>query len=1053
METTKGRGGVEARARRRGAWAAVVGVLAIGAGCAGPGESIAEVEVRFHDLGPEARRETGPLFWLHGDESPELLRATLGKVAEGGNGCFTAESRPHADWLGPGWYRDLGICLEEAKRLDLEMWIFDERWWPSGEVAGRVPAEYGSKNLEAASEETTGPTTLTREVDASHLVAVLAGRGTDDGIDGDSLVDLTDRVRGGTLTWHVPAGSWQVIVFTWSLDDQRGDHPLVDGASRDAVDWYLDTVYQPHYDHFAADFGGAIKGFFYDEPETYGDWGTEVIPMLVERGVDWRKALVAWKIGLAGEEGIAARYQYRDALAEAWGRTLYGGITRWCEERGVESIGHFLEHSREYLSPRQCAGNMFQLQKYSSMGGIDAVFAQFVMGKRAANNAPTWQTPKLGSSITHAYGKRDDLAMVEIFGARGQDLSYREMKWWTDHMQVSGINFHIPHSFNPRAPRDGDCPPYFYNGGCEPRWPLYRVYADYTSRLSLLLSGGKHVCPVAFLYLGQSHHEGESLTPEDLTSALQDALYDCDWLPYDVFLDDVRLAGEELLLREERYRVLVVPAAEVVPFEVLEKAQAFFAAGGTVVGYGILPTASATLGHTAAEIATRRTAIWGEAPQPGLEVCRTNAAGGRSYFLPAAPRAEDVRRVLRDDAHCPPTLDVVEGDTRGWLHVLHRVKAERDVFFVTNQVHEGSAQRFTLRARASGVPERWDPMRDEITALPHRRRDDGTVDFTLELAPLESALVVFQAQDGGRPALVTDTVAPLFPAVVVHRLANPLPPPAPERRPSALEGCTWIRAAGDDDSVPAGTWTFRGRVSVDEGRPVASAHYALTADNDFVLTVNGREVARGPGGYEDWRTVQTIDVTALLRAGDNEILIQVTNFDDQPNPFGLIGCGTITYDDGGVTTAQIDGTWQVREGPLARAAADEVDVAWDPVHTVAPYGAGPWGRFAEAGARLTLSPIVADPFRGRFTVPTEWCTEGHRIYLEMDGLELGAAAVTIDGAYAGGVIGAPFRIDVTRQVGPGDHELLIEPRAPSAVRIVAHPGRERVPSGSPTQGP
>ncbi len=78
------------------------------------------------------------------------------------------------------------------------------------------------------------------------------------------------------------------------------------------------------------------------------------------------------------------------------------------------------------------------------------------------------------------------------------------MKWWTDHMQVSGVNFMIPHSFNPRAPYDTDCPPYFYNGGYEPRWPLYRVYANYASRLSLMLNGGRHVCPVAVLFMGQS---------------------------------------------------------------------------------------------------------------------------------------------------------------------------------------------------------------------------------------------------------------------------------------------------------------------------------------------------------------------------------------------------------------------------------------------------------------------------------------------------------------------------------------------------------------------
>ncbi len=56
---------------------------------------------------------------------------------------------------------------------------------------------------------------------------------------------------------------------------------------------------------------------------------------------------------------------------------------------------------------------MVQLQKYSDMGAIDAVFKQFVPGKK---DDSTYQTPKLGSSITHAYGKPDDVTMCEIFG-------------------------------------------------------------------------------------------------------------------------------------------------------------------------------------------------------------------------------------------------------------------------------------------------------------------------------------------------------------------------------------------------------------------------------------------------------------------------------------------------------------------------------------------------------------------------------------------------------------------------------------------------------------
>ena len=603
-------------------------------------ENMATLEQQFRELPIEARRLTGPLFWLHGDESQQRLEMYVGKVAEGGNGCFTAESRPHSDWLGPGWFRDLAICLEAAKKHNLKMWIFDEKWWPSQGVGGQVPPRYAAKRLEAASTDVEGPRAWEAEGYAGErYIAAVAGRLTADGkVEGDSLVDLAPHIRDGKLSWQVPAGKWRIMKFTHVQAPALGQNGQlsVDGASKDCVDWFLQTVYQPHYDHFKADFGKTILGFFYDEPETRGDWGTELNRVLAERKVDWKKAYVAYKFELAGEEQIAARYQYLDAFAETWGRTMYGGMTDWCHRHGVKSHGHFMEHGGLYHNRDYCAGDMMRLQGHSDMGGIDAVFTQFIMGKReeASDDPPTWQTPKLASSISHVFGKPDDVAMVEIFGARGQDLTYPEMKWWTDHMQVSGVNFMIPHSFNPRAPYDTDCPPYFYNGGYEPRWPLYRVYADYTSRLSLMLTGGRHVCPVALLFMGQSAQVGRFIPPEDMTTALQDAQLDCDWLPYYVFEGRSRVAGKELQLYRERYKVLIVPPVEVIPYATLAKVKEFFDAGGVVVGYGFLPSKSATLGHSSREIVALCEAIWGADAVPGVDYCRIKAAaGGRVLFL------------------------------------------------------------------------------------------------------------------------------------------------------------------------------------------------------------------------------------------------------------------------------------------------------------------------------------------------------------------------------------------------------------------------------------
>jgi len=236
--------------------------------------SIRELEEQFRTLPMDARRLTGPLFWLHGDarETKEHLEMYLEKVAEGGNGCFTAESRPHSDWLGPRWFRDLAICLEKAKQLNLKMWIFDEKWWPSQAVAGKVPPQYGSKRLEATATAVTGPKRVEeKDFGGPNFVGAVAGKEGQGGIDGEGLVDLAPFIKDGALAWDAPAGDWKVMKFTW-----KRSHALVDGASQDCVDWFIRTVYQPHYDRFKEDFGKTIVGYFYDEPETRGDWGTEV---------------------------------------------------------------------------------------------------------------------------------------------------------------------------------------------------------------------------------------------------------------------------------------------------------------------------------------------------------------------------------------------------------------------------------------------------------------------------------------------------------------------------------------------------------------------------------------------------------------------------------------------------------------------------------------------------------------------------------------------------------------------------------------------------------
>ena len=55
-------------------------------------------------------RSLFPLLWLHGtpEETEETLRREIRTMEEAGCGGFVIESRPHADYLGDGWWREAG---------------------------------------------------------------------------------------------------------------------------------------------------------------------------------------------------------------------------------------------------------------------------------------------------------------------------------------------------------------------------------------------------------------------------------------------------------------------------------------------------------------------------------------------------------------------------------------------------------------------------------------------------------------------------------------------------------------------------------------------------------------------------------------------------------------------------------------------------------------------------------------------------------------------------------------------------------------------------------
>ena len=403
----------------------------------------------------------------------------------------------------------------------------------------------------------------------------------------------------------------------------------------------------------------------------------------------------------------------------------------------------------------------------------------------------------------------------------------------------------------------------------------------------------------------------------------------------------------------------------------------------------------------------------GTACRPGGSCCRTSAAGGRSYLLDEKPTTAQLQQVLAQSG-IHPTLEVLAGETGGWLHVLHRVKAGQDVFLVCNQNHQGAARQFKFRATAAGEPECWDAVRNEITSLPFRRTAASQVEFSLTLEPLESLLIVFSPKRQPRPLRIEAVARPLGEPIIVTRDANATPPEPvtarlkPPARPS-LKGAKWIWFPEGNPAVkaPVAERYFRQTITLPADRKIKKASFVATADNAFELFVNGK-----PGGANDLTggdlsAATAFDITKQLHAGANVLAVDATNGGDEPNPAGLVGRLVIQFEQGPPLIGITDKTWkttQREEKGWTELTFD--DSAWVAAMELTTYGGPPWGLLNER--QFTIGPVkAADPFRGHFSLPADVRATKCRLCLEMEALPDDSAAVRITARMPAASSGGP----------------------------------------------
>ena len=567
-----------------------------------------------------------PFLWLHG-EPEKTLREYVNVIYDSNIRAFCVESRPHPDFCGEGWWRDMDILLDEARKLGMQIWILDDSHFPTGYANGAMAkqpdelcrrsiccrkTEPGPGRFHMGREELLHPDPfrpsgveryiMEKEPRVFHddrLLSLYAVRmdGEKDGFCEDSQrVDLLPLIRNGELDWEVPAGKW--TIYAIHLSGNQGYHrSYINMMDRRSVRVLIDEVYEAHYAHYREYFGTVIAGFFSDEPELGNGhmyeidnplgtpidfpWSRELEKEMEERlGENYGQMLgLLWETEANPLVTARVRYAYMDAVTKLVRENFSMQIGDWCRMHGVKYIGHLIEDDNHHTRTGSSLGHYFRGLEGQDMAGIDDIGGQvFPQGEEISYNNGAFRhrngefyhyvLGKLASSAAAIEPRKAGNSMCEIFGNYGWQEGVRMEKYLADHFLVRGINHFVPHAFSMKEFPDPDCPPHFYAHGHNPQYRHFGWLMAYMNRVCELISGGQHTAPVALLYFAEGDWTGKTMTDDGIAHVLADNQIDYDIIPQDVFAErekfGTKLCREALEINCRPYRAVVVPYMQYV---------------------------------------------------------------------------------------------------------------------------------------------------------------------------------------------------------------------------------------------------------------------------------------------------------------------------------------------------------------------------------------------------------------------------------------------------------------------------------------------------------
>jgi hypothetical protein len=675
-------------------------------------------------------------------------------------------------------------------------------------------------------------------------------------IDPSKVIDIsTYMLADGTLNWKVPAGNW-IIERTGMTPTNVTNSPAppegrgleVDKMSKEHVAAHFNAFLGKILERIPAENRKTFKVTVEDSYETGGqNWTDSLIPEFkLAYHYDPTPYLPVLQGKVVGSEDRSDRFLWdlRRLIADDVSFKYVGGLREVSHQHGLttwlENYGHW-GYPGEFL---QYGGQSDEIGgEFWSEGDLGDI------ENRAA------------SSSAHIYGKIKVSAESFTAGFNAFARYPAMFKQRGDRFFTEGINNTLLHVYI-EQPQD-TLPPgmnaffsvefnrlntWFYD---------MDILIQYLKRCNMMLQQGQYVADAAY-FIGEDAPKMTGITDPPLPQG-----YSFDYINGDVIEQKLTVTNGKLVLPNGiSYSILVLPKLETMRPELLAKIKELVNQGAVVLGPK--PQRSPSLaGYPEADKQVKSMAdeLWGNVDGITTKVHHY----GKGVII-GGMTMQEVFKLIK----VTPDLKITQSDS---ILFIHRRVNDGAIYFVSNQ--KAVPVRIDAAFRITGKsPELWNAINGSIRRLPGYWDNGKTTLVPLELAPYESAFIVFKKSSGKG-----DTTRSNYPAT---QIINAIDQPWTVDFDSKMRGpakpvvfdtlMDWAKNTNDSIKYYSGTAWYHNTFNITNMSK--DAHYVIdlgVARAISKVTVNGIEM----GGV--WTPPYQVDITRAVKPGLNKLDIKVVN--------------------------------------------------------------------------------------------------------------------------------------------------------------------------------